>query len=454
MKMRRIVSIFLLCVLLTSLFMVPQAFAVEDPHIAAKAALLVEQDTGAILYAENEHQREYPASITKIMTALLVLEAVDRGEMSLQQKVTVKASSLANLDEDGSTAGIVAGEVLSVEDLLYCMLVVSANETCNILADETAGSISAFVDLMNQRAAELGCTDTHFANPNGLHDANHYTSAWDIYLIARECMKNETFMTICNSKAYTVPATNLEPERELHSTNYLISTWRATGYYYDDARGIKTGSTPEAGHCLVSSAVRSGRTLVSVVLGAQEVTLPNGENQVQSFSETSRLFDWGFDNFSKKIILNETDTVMEVPVALSKETNYVVVHPQSNVTAVLPNDLDPSELQREIKLTADTAQAPITEGDVLGQITLSYDGVTYGSAPLLAMSSVSASRFLQMEYAVTSFFSRTIVKVVIVLLILLLIALAVWNRFFRRARRYGGKNSGRVRHNSYRGRRR
>lgn len=454
MKMRRIVSIFLLCVLLTSLFMVPQAFAVEDPHIAAKAALLVEQDTGAILYAENAHQREYPASITKIMTALLVLEAVDRGEMSLQQKVTVKASSLVNLDEDGSTAGIVAGEVLSVEDLLYCMLVVSANETCNILADELSGSISAFVDLMNQRAAELGCTDTHFANPNGLHDANHYTSAWDIYLIARECMKNETFMTICNSKAYTVPATNLESERELHSTNYLISTWRATGYYYDDARGIKTGSTPEAGHCLVSSAVRSGRTLVSVVLGAEEVTLPNGENQVQSFSETSRLFDWGFDNFSKKIILNETDTVMEVPVALSKETNYVVVHPESNVTAVLPNDLDPSALQRDIKLTADTAQAPITEGDVLGQITLSYDGVTYGSAPLLAMSSVSASRFLQMEYAVTSFFSRTIVKVVIVLLVLLLIALAVWNRFFRRAHRYGSKNGGRLRHNSYRGRRR
>jgi len=454
MKMKRIVSIFLLCVLLTSLFMVPQAAAAENPNIAAKAALLVEEDTGAILYAANEHQREYPASITKIMTALLTLEAVDRGELSLQQPVTASASAFSNLDEDGSTAGIQTGEVMTLEQLLYCMLLVSANEACNIVAEAVSGSVSAFVDLMNQRASELGCTDTHFANANGLHDVNHYTSAWDIYLIAQECMKNDTFMTICTSKAYTVPATNMSSERELHTTNYLISTWRATGYYYDDARGIKTGSTPEAGYCLVSSTVRSGRTLVSVVLGAQYVTLSNGENQVQSFSETSRLFDWGFDNFSKKIILNDTDTVAEVPVALSKETNYVVVHPQSNVTAVLPNDLDPSQLQRTVHLNSETVNAPVTEGDVLGEITLSYDGVTYGSAPLLAMSSVSASRFLQAEYAVTAFFSRTIVKIVLVLLILLVIALVVYSRFFRGRRRYGSRRRTRAKQTHYRGRRR
>lgn len=438
---------------MTSLFLIPQAYAADDPNIAAKAALLIEEDTGTVLYGKNEHTREYPASITKIMTALLTLEAIDRGELSLDQKVTVKASALENLDEDGSSAGIVAGEVMTVDDILHCMLIVSANEACNILAEEVSGSVSAFVDLMNQRAGELGCTDTHFANPNGLHDVNHYTSAWDIYLIAQECMKHDTFMTICNTIAYNVPATNLSEERELHTTNSLISTWRATGYYYDDARGIKTGSTPEAGHCLVSSAVRSGRTLISVVLGAEEVTLPGGDIQVQSFSETSRLFDWGFDNFSKKIIIEDTDTVKEVPVALSKETNYVVVHPQTTTSAVLPNDLDPADLERTITLTSETANAPIAEGDVLGELTLSYDGVTYATVPLLAMNSVSASRFLQAQYAITTFFSRTIVKIAVVLLALLIIAFVVYNRFFRRNRHYKNANV-RPHRSSYRGRRR
>ena len=218
----RFFSIFLLLLLLVNLLAVPAAAAVPDPDIQAKAALLVDQKTGAVVYAKNEHQELYPASLTKIMTALLVLEAVDRGTLKLDQPITATASAMTTLAADGSTAGIQVGEVLTVEQLLYCMLVVSANEACTILAEQVSGSVGAFVDAMNAKAEELGCEHTHFMNPHGLHDDQHYTSAWDLYLITRAAMEYPEFMTVCDTTSTTIPATNLSPERILYNTNYLI----------------------------------------------------------------------------------------------------------------------------------------------------------------------------------------------------------------------------------------
>ena len=225
MKIRRFLSVFLLTLLLTGLFCVPQASAVDLPQVNAKAALLMDYESGRMLYGLNERDTEYPASITKVMTALLTLEAVDQGVLTLDQQVA--APSLVNdMDPTGSSADIKEGEVLTVEQLLYCMMLVSANEAACILAETVAGSQDAFVALMNQRAQELGCTGTHFVNPNGLHDPNHYSTAWDIYLFTREAMKNETFMKICGTASYVVPATNMSEERELYTTNSLISNWR------------------------------------------------------------------------------------------------------------------------------------------------------------------------------------------------------------------------------------
>ena len=205
MKIRRILSVFLLTVLMVSLMLTPQAYALPALEIKAKAAVLVDADEGRIIFGQNEQEREYPASITKVMTALLTLEAVDAGKLSLDQPIT--ASAVVNdQDPEGSSAGIEEGEVLTVEQLLYCLLLVSANEAADILAETVSGSREAFVELMNQRAQELGCTGTHFANTNGLHDVNHYTTAYDIYLFFREAMKHETFMTITGSVAYEVPA--------------------------------------------------------------------------------------------------------------------------------------------------------------------------------------------------------------------------------------------------------
>ena len=420
MKIRRILSVFLLTVLMVSLMLTPQAYAMPALEIKAKAAVLVDADEGRIIFGQNEQEREYPASITKVMTALLTLEAVDAGKLSLDQPIT--ASAVVNdQDPEGSSAGIEEGEVLTVEQLLYCLLLVSANEAADILAETVSGSREAFVELMNQRAQELGCTGTHFANTNGLHDVNHYTTAYDIYLFFREAMKHETFMTITGSVAYEVPATNKSEARELHTTNSLLSNWRILDYLYDGVDCGKTGSTPEAGYCLVSSCLRDGKRLVAVVLGAE------GEGtHIESFSESARLYDYGYDNFSKQLVVS-TEDVFRQPVALSKETDCVMLYPAENAEAFLPSDVTKDQLEQTVTLKNEVADAPITRGQEMGTLTISYNGQVCVTVPLLAQADVSASRFLVAKAAVEEFLSRTIVKVALVVLVLLVILLVLFS---------------------------
>lgn len=448
MKFRRILSVFLLSALM-SILLIPSAAALEPIEVNAKAALLVDVSNDTILYGKNETKKMYPASITKVMTAMLVLEAVERGELTMDQMITASEQAFFDMDPDGSSAGIEPGEVMSVKDLLYCMMLVSANESCNILAEAVDGSIAAFVARMNSRALELGCQNTHFTNTHGLHNADHYTTAWDLYLIAREALKNETFMTICNTLAYDVPATNMSESRELHTSNSLISNWRILGYLYDGAEGIKTGTTDEAGYCLLSSAVRAGQRLVCVVLGCE-----GSGTDIHSFSDSADLYDYGFDNFSTKDILSDDELIAEVPVELSKETNYVIVHPAADASAILPNDVDPATLERTVTLTNEVAYAPIAKGDVLGEITLTYDGRVCARVPLLAQYDVNASRFLTAKYQVELFFAQRIVQLALIAIVVLIAAFVIWWKFFRRKRRYGSRSGGRRGHRSYRGRRR
>lgn len=454
MKIRRFIAVFLSALILCGVLTVPAA-ALEDPAIRAKAALLVEAETGTILYDKNIHDELSIASTTKIMSALLIFEAIDRGELRLDQSITATASALRGLPEDGSTADIVEGETLTVEQLLYCMLVISANETCNILGEAVAGSVEGFVERMNQRAQELGCQNTHFANTTGLTQSGHYSSAYDLYLITRQAMQYDEFMTMVNTKSYEIPPTNkTEEERVLHSTNALISNWRLAGYLYSGAQGIKTGSTDAAGQCLVSSAVRGSRTLISVVLGAERVEKENGSGYiVESFTETARLFDWGFDNFSAQQVLDKNELVQEVQVSLSKEVGSVAVHPAEDASAMLPKDIDISALTRTVTLDNDPALAPIAAGDRLGEITVSYNGTDYVTVPLLAVADVSASRFLLAGHTISEFFSQRSARIAVIALLVLVVALVLWFRIYGRNRRYGKGGNTQYRHRTYRGRR-
>ncbi len=444
MKTLRFFSIFLIFSILLSLFTLPAA--ADDFHADAKAALLVEETTGEILYAQNIHKELYPASLTKVMVALLVMEKIDAGKMKLTDTLTASREAIK---ENGSTTVLLEGEELTVKDLLYAMLVPSANQAASILAEGVDGSIEDFVKHMNERAKELGCQNTHFANPIGLHDEDHYSSAWDLYLITKEARTHDLFLEICKTAVYEVPATNLSEGRRLHTTNSLLSNWKWIGYMYKYADGVKTGSTDEAGQCLIASAKNGSRKLISVILGADRVTKPDGKTDVKNFSETIRMFEWGFSNFRRKKVISTEEAICEVPVALSKETNYVIAHPAKDLESTLPNDLDPATLKREVKLDAESANAPIAAGDKLGTITLSNGDTTYGTVDLVALNAVSASRFLRMQYDLKLFFRNKIVKLILILLLIgvaILFAIA----FSPRNRRRGKRSP--VRRRGYRGR--
>lgn len=426
-------------------------------HIQAGAAILVDVDHGQVLYAQNPHQHMYPASITKVMTTLLTLEAVDKGQLSLDQVLTASANLHAGIGEGASNADIKEGEQLRVIDLLYCAMLPSANEACNVLAEAVSGSVTAFVDLMNRRALELGMEDTHFANTHGYHDNDHYTSAYDIALMSREAMGHELFRTMAAAASYTLPATNEHDQRVIRSTNALISNWSITGYLYQYATGVKTGSTNEARYCLASSAQKNGRQLIAVVLGAENPTV-NDQRQRLQFSESVRLLDWGFDNTAYQELLNDTRLdIAEVEVTLSSGANYVAVRPEGTLAAVLPNDLDPAKFTYTPTLDAQSVAAPVEEGQVLGSINVSYEGVDYGTLPLVANAGVERSELLYRVDQIKSFLDQTWVKVAGAVLAVLVAALLLRALLFRgrgRGGRGGGYSYGGGMHTRYSGRRR
>ena len=449
MKTKRFLSIFFLALLLIGQLSVPaRAVQVPDPEIQAKAALLVDQKTGAVIYALNEHDELYPASLTKIMTCLLVLEAVDEGRLKLNQEVTATPTALEGLAEDGSTAGIEVGEVLTVEQLLYCLMVVSANEAGAILAEKISGTVDSFVDRMNAKAAELGCEDTHFMNPHGYHDSQHYTSAWDLYLITKAAMEYPMFMTVCDASSHTIPATNVSAERQLNNTNFLIRSGR--DYYNPDVHGVKTGSHSQAGQCLVTTAQHASMDLLCVILGAERIQKEDGTWWTYSFGETNRLYDWAFGNFSYQTVLKEDDVAGEAPVSLSS-TDHVTLRPAKPVELLLPKGVDLEELERNITLHTDPVEAPIAEGDVLGVLTIRLDGEECAKVNLLALNDVEASRLRILWRDIKNFFSTTAAKIVLLVAAVLVVAFGVWKALFSRRRYRYGRSVGPASRRGYRG---
>ena len=464
MKKNRLSS-FLLALSLTLGLLAPMGAAqaaesrsaiLDGMEVEATAAILVDTTYGSldVLYDQNSHERRYPASITKVMTALLTVEAVDNGQLSLDDWITVGPEVNHEVGSGSSTQNIKEGEAMRLEDVLYCALTASANEACNVLAQAVAGSVADFVDLMNQRAAELGMTGTHFANTHGYHNEDHYTTAYDIAIMCAEAMKHPAFRTIVSSVGHTVPATNLHEARELHETNALVSNFRYIGYLYQYATGIKTGSTPEAGLCLASSASRDGRDLIAVVLGCVREPNTTGSRGMTQFSESRRLLEWGFKNFSRQTVLDSTSLRDEVEVTLSKEANYVGVEPQGVLEATLPTDLDPAAFTREVVLDSQSVPAPVEKGQVLGHVTVSNGDTVYGTLDLVATTSVDRSELLYRQEQIRQFFANSgtklILAAVLVVAVLVLLRLLV----FRKRRRYRAGAGAGGRRGSYHGRRR
>ncbi len=432
------------------------ALALTDPAPECTAALVVDATYDEILYEMNAHEKRYPASLTKVMTAMLVLEAVDRGELAMDDMITAPEGIHNGLPADGSTQNIKSGEIMSLQDLLYCILLPSANEACNVVAHAVSGSVADFVNRMNERAAELGMTGTHFVNTHGLHDDDHYTTAWDVYLMCYEAMKNETFREIVATAEYFVPPTNVSEQRHFYNTNALLSNLKYSGYVYQPAIGIKTGSTGQAGYCLASAAEQDGRTLYCVVLGAELAKQEDQSYKRMNFSESSRLLKWGFDSFSYRTILETSEPLAQLAVTLS-DTDHVLVRAEGSLSALLPKDLDLAEFEQTIELYSDSVEAPVSEGQELGRISLTLNGEDYGSLSLVALNDVERSDLLYYIDRAETFLAQTWVKaaaVGFVLFILLLILLISAHNRRKRRRRRSGSRSYSGSYGGYSGRRR
>lgn len=407
-----------------------KAMALEYPETEASSAILVDAETDRPLYSYNADEKVYPASTTKIMTALLVFEAIERDEIGYYDVVTVSETFAEGLTSDGSTADIQPGEELSVEELLHCVLMASANEACNVLAEYLCGSIDAFVTLMNERAEELGCTGTHFTNTHGLPDDNHYTTAWDLYLISREALLYESFVGITSTLSYTIPITNKSDIRELETTNLLLDP--SSQYYYEYASGVKTGSTKAAGSCLVSTAAKDDIHIIAIVMGVGRVTDSSQTvtTKETSFSVTKYLYEWAFENYSYYEVLNANNEITSVPVSMASDADSVSAQPANSLSILLPNDYVDEDISIEISLTSEeTGQelvAPVTVGQILGKITVKYEDDSYGPVNLVSSSNVELSRTEYLKSEIAKTFDNVWVKVAVITIVLLIILYIVF----------------------------
>ena len=431
MKKFKFLSLLLTFVLLAGILS-PSAYAVDPPTDLKSAAIyLADSETGYVYYERQSDLRMYPASLTKIMTALLAIEAVERGELTLEEEVAAQPGFDWDMDKDGSSANIVEGEILTVKDLLYCTLLASANEATNIIAAHLYGTIPGFVAKMNERAQQLGCVNTHFENPHGLPNENHYTTAHDMFLIAQEAMKHELFVTICDSIEYTVEATNKSPDpRGLTNTNGLITSASIyKGYYYEPAIGIKTGYTQAAGYCLISSARARNIHPICIIMGGVMTEYVNGQLDHSNYSDSISLYDWVFSNYSRVELVEGESIVLDVPVKLGSNADTISLRAENSVTGVLANDADLSLLEQNIVIYSDekdlAVKAPFSEGQVLGEISVSLDGVEYGKTYLVANRSVDLSYMAAMFDTLLNTLSNPIVRVILILVVLGAIAYGV-----------------------------
>ena len=350
-----------------------------------ETGILIERKTGTVVYESDSQKRMYPASTTKIMTALIAVEEIDKGNISLEETVQVTAQMLEGLDPDGSNMALKADEILSMKDLLRGLMIPSGNDAAMAIAYKISGSVEAFVERMNTRAAELGLNDTHFMNPHGLHNENHYTTAADMGKLACVAMKNAIFRDIVDIAHVKIAPTNkTEKQRYYINTNGLLSAMRYTEYFYKGSIGIKTGRTSEAGNCLVSAVAREGLEFVGVLFGGKEIK--------DSHGETIRMMDYGFENYEIRQPISQGDILGEVKVKQGKSKDSVTLSAVTPVQVVVPKGTDPQELTLSLNLP-EKVYAPIVKGQEIGTISVMRNGEELGVGKLCADVDVERTIF-------------------------------------------------------------
>ena len=436
MKYTRFFTLFLtLCLFLAG--EAPFAHALTAPSVKAEAIVLADMDSGNILYEKNMHTRRPPASLTKIMTGLLAVEAVERGEIAMDTRIVAPSDCWTGLDSDSSNAEISPGEEMDFGDYLYCAMVKSANEACNVIATAVAGNIQNFINRMNTRAAELGAKNTYFSDTNGLSDTGHYTTAYDLFLISREAMNHPLFVEISDTLSYEIAPTNIHKQTRVLKNSTALLT-RDGGYgekhVYHGASGVKTGYTGAAGYCLVSTAEKNDMHLLAVVLGCDGL-LNTGVETYGNFSGTINLYNWGFRNFSYRTVLSLGEVLTQAPVQYAVGNTPALLRSTEEITLLLPKDISRDDIQITPEVNYKELSAPIPAGTVLGTAQVTISGQPYTTVRLATAEAVELDKEAYYKAKLQETLRIPWVKPALALLALIILVLLFSTLRFRAMRR-------------------
>lgn len=387
----------------------------------AEAVLLYEVSTDTLMYARNADTPMYPSSLTKIMTAMIVLERANLSDI-----VTVREDVLDSVPKSAAKTYLQVDEVMSVEHLLYSMLVDSANDSTAVLADFVCGSQEAFVQVMNEKAQELGCTNTHFVNVHGLYDKEHLSTARDIAKILKAAIQNEKFVEIFGTVFHTIPATNKYEQRNLMTGNFLMTRGDLQIYYDSRVTGGRTGVAPDGLRCIASTADDGELQMISVIIGSDSIFDENGANiTFGGFEETTALLDAGFNGMSNTQLMHPGQAMAQFPV--ENGNNNVVVGPQVYAYTILPDQLTSKELTYQYSQVS--FSAPIEKGQEISTLEIFYNGLSVAKAPMYALNSVDIKEDIQLPNQPGSGNVTVTVLVAVIVVLVLAILFLIGRRY-------------------------
>ncbi len=404
----------------------------------AISSVVLDANSGDVIYALEADKKVYPAGTSNIMTAIIALE-----NSNLADTCTVTKEALANVTYDQPQLGMEEGESYTVEQLLYAIILNSNNDAANTLAISVGGSIDNFVQLMNNKAAELGLSGTNFANPTGLQNENHYTTATDMAKLAQYAMQNPTFSKIVTTQKYIFPATNMRSsEKTILSTNHLVSRYKYPYHYYANATGIKSGNSTDAGYCLVASAVKGKLSVISVVMGAPN---EDAKDKAYSFVDTKEIFDYVFENYQTVLLAKKGDVIYDSKVKEAKNSTRLALTVENDIYTTLKKTADPEIIESQIEVTGE-AKAPIAQGDLFGSVTYSYNGRELTKVNLVAANEVKRDFILHIINSILGFVFHPIVLIIVILIIAIWVRMRIIRNRKRRIRHsrmvsQGGRNT-------------
>ena len=439
MKKTGIITALLIVCLVFSMC-APTASALDAPRLkSSDAYLVVDMKTGTELVELNPDMQHSIASLTKIMTCLLAVEAVENGTVSLDDMVTAQDDCLQGLDVSSSNAGITPGETMSFKDLLYCALVHSANDACNVIASHISGSIGEFVRKMNARAAELGCENTQFVDTDGMlnRSEGHYSSPRDLYKITSEALRHPLFAQVCGTADYTVSATNKREAFEVHNSNALMSTKGIYGdqYIYSGVSGVKTGFTKPAGYCLISVCTRNNESVMCIVLGCNGPLTYTFAGEYQNFQDSITLYDWAFANFESRTVFLAGEPLKRVGVRFAKDNGTVALCPDESLNLFLSKEITDKDIVVDIHPDEEKLVAPISEGQELGYADVLIAGEKKTTVRMVADASVEMEKSELVKARIKEFFSSTGFKIAVSVMISAVILFFVYRSYKKIIRR-------------------